>query len=251
MKQWYEEMFENYANNYEKQPFTKGTVQEVDFIEQEIGKNKSIKILDIGCGTGRHSLELARRGYNVNGFDLSESQINYAIEKAKQENLKVNFFRMNALDMNFNDEFDLALILCEGAFPLLETDEMNFKVLENASRSLKKKGKLILTTLNVLFPLYNITSDFVNEGSTDFIQHQSNFDLMTFRDKTIFEVTDDNGVRKTLHSDERYYAPSEITWLLKSVGFVKIEIFGCDTGNFKRGRKLTTKDFEMLVIAQK
>jgi len=251
MKQWYEAMFENYANNYEQQPFTKGTLQEVDFIEDEIGKDKSIKILDIGCGTGRHSIELAKRGYDVTGFDLSESQINYAIEKARVEKLNINFFRLNALDLNFKEEFDLGLILCEGAFPLLETDEMNYKILVNAAKSLRKNGKLILTTLNALFPLYNSTSELVNEGSTDFVQHESNFDLMTFRDKTIFEVIDDSGIKKTLNSDERYYAPSEITWLLKSAGFIEVDIFGCDTGNFERGRKLTAKDFEMLVIAQK
>ena len=57
--------------------------------------------------------------------------------------------------------------------------------------------------------------------------------------------------KKTLESNERYYVPSEITWLLKSLGFKKVEIFGAKLGAFSRNDKLTTQDFEMLVIAEK
>jgi len=73
-KQWYEKLFENYAKKYEKESFTQGTIGECDFIEQELAYNKSLKILDVGCGTGRHAIELTKRGYHVIGIDLSESQ---------------------------------------------------------------------------------------------------------------------------------------------------------------------------------
>jgi hypothetical protein len=72
---------------------------------------------------------------------------------------------------------------------------------------------------------------------------------MTFRDHNITEFADDNGNRKTLVCNERYYVPSEITWLLKSLGFKKIDIFGARLGAFSRNDNLTTEDFEMLVIA--
>ena len=72
MKQWYQTLFENYANTYEKEPFTRGTIGEGDFIEKEMGYNKSLHVLDIGCGTGRHLIELVKRGYrrcsNNRGF---------------------------------------------------------------------------------------------------------------------------------------------------------------------------------------
>lgn len=71
-------MFENYGEYYDNEPFTKGTKGEVDFIEKEINCDKSRKILDVGCGTGRHALELARRGYSVVGVDLSKSMLDKA-----------------------------------------------------------------------------------------------------------------------------------------------------------------------------
>ena len=74
---------------------------------------------------------------------------------------------------------------------------------------------------------------------------------MTFRDFNITEIEDDLGNKKELKCNERYYVPSEITWLLKSLGYKTIEIFGAKLGAFSRQDKLTTKDFEMLVIAEK
>jgi len=75
MKQWYESLFENYGLKYDNEIFTQGTSGECDFIENEIASDKNLKILDIGCGTGRHSIELTKRGYHVTGIDLSDSQL--------------------------------------------------------------------------------------------------------------------------------------------------------------------------------
>jgi len=49
MKQWYEELFENFTKKYATEEFTQGTAVECDFIEKEINHNKKLKILDIGC----------------------------------------------------------------------------------------------------------------------------------------------------------------------------------------------------------
>jgi len=251
MTQWYEELFQDYADKYDNEEFTKGTLGEVDFIEREIIFNKECKILDIGCGTGRHTIELAKRGYAVTGIDLSESLLAKASNTAKEFGLEVNFIQKDARDFNFNESFGLAIMICEGAFPLMETDEMNFAILQNAYKSLGNNGKFIFTTLNGLFPLFHSVKDFVNQGSVEGSSDKNTFDLMTFRDYSVYETTDDNGNPKVLNCNERYYVPSEIAWLLKSIGFAKIDIYGCKLGAFSRNDKLTTEDFEMLVIAEK
>ena len=252
-KQWYESLFENYAEKYEKECFTQGTFGEVDFIEQELNFNKSLKIIDVGCGIGRHSIELSKRGYKITGVDLSESQLKKAKENAEKENLKIDFIKCDARNLPFNSEFDVAIMLCEGGFPLMETDEMNFEILKNVTKSLKDNCKFIFTTLNGLFPLYHSVDEFCNNNSQDgnATYRSSTFDLMTFRDFNTIETEDDLGNIRKLECNERYYVPCEITWLLKSLGFKKIDIFGAKLGSYSRNDKLTTEDFEMLVIAEK
>jgi 2-polyprenyl-3-methyl-5-hydroxy-6-metoxy-1,4-benzoquinol methylase len=253
MKQWYESLFENYGEKYDAENFTHGTIGECDFIEKEIGFNKSLKIIDIGCGTGRHSVELAKRGYKVTGIDLSESQLARAKAKAKAQNLQIDFQKHDARKLPFENEYDLAIMLCEGAFPLMETDEMNYEILRNATNSLKAVGKLIFTTLNGLFPLFHSVEEFctqaTEEGNATY--SKNTFDLMTFRDFNITTLEDDFGNKKELECNERYYVPSEITWLLKSLEFKKIGIYGAKLGAYSRNDKLTTEDYEMLVIAEK
>jgi SAM-dependent methyltransferase len=254
MKQWYEELFENYSRQYDKEIFTQGTSGECDFIEQEVGFNRQFKILDLGCGTGRHLIELSARGYDhLTGIDLSETQLERAREKAREKNLKIDFQNQDARDLPFYDEFDLVIMICEGAFPLMETDEMNFRILQNAAKALKSNGKFIFTTLNGLFPLFHSVKDFLTTaseaGNGTYDNHS--FDLMTFRDHNNTTFEDDFGNKKELVCNERYYVPSEITWLLKSLGFQKIDIYGAKLGAFSRSDKLTTEDFEMLVVATK
>ena len=244
--------FECKSKGTASEGYTHGTVGECDFIEKEINFDKSLKILDVGCGTGRHAIELSKRGYNVTGIDLSESQLKRAREKAAENNLSIDFQRQDARNLPFNNEFDVAIMLCEGGFPLMETDEMNFEILKNVTKSLKSDAKLIFTTCNGLFPLFNSVDDFyastVEDGNS--ICKNSTFDLMTFRDHNTVEFEDDDGNKKTLECNERYYVPCEITWLLKSLKYKKIDIFGARLGAFSREHQLTTKDFEMLVIAE-
>ena len=98
-KQWYETLFENYGEKYDNESFAQGTIGECDFIEKEINYNKTLKIIDIGCGTGRHSIELTKRGYSMTGIDLSESLLEKARDKAKQSGLLIDFQKQDARDL--------------------------------------------------------------------------------------------------------------------------------------------------------
>jgi len=252
MKQWYEELFENYGNQYDKEIFVQGTLGECDFIEKELNHDQSKKILDIGCGTGRHAIELTKRGYQVTGIDLSESQLKRAREKAEKEGLSIPFLRQDARNLPFKKEFDVAIMLCEGGFPLMETDEMNFEILKNASEALADHGKFIFTTLNGLFPLFHSINEFHDREEDEGARYLSEtFDLMTMRDRNVTTFTDDDGKERELLCNERYYLPSEITWLLKSLGFKTIDIFGAALGAYSREDALKTEDYEMLVIAER
>jgi len=250
-RKWYEALFTDYAETYDKESFTQGTSGECDFIEAEIGRDRAVPILDIGCGTGRHAVELAQRGYKVTGIDLSPSQIETARAKAAAAGVAPDFRIGDARALPFGPEFGLAVMICEGAFPLMETDEMNFAILQGAARALRPGGKLIMTTLNGLFPLHRSVGQFEKEGLVEAVSEGHDFALLTFRMRSRLETVDRRGRPIKLECDERWYIPSELTWLLKQAGFAAVDVFGAKLGAFSRADKLTPDDFEILAVAVK
>lgn len=250
---WYVQLFKNYAHSYEKEPFTQGAVGECDFLEQEFGFDKSLSILDVGCGTGRHAIELTKRGYKVTGIDLSENQLSLARKNAADEALPIPFLQADARNLPFRAAFDAAIMLCEGGFCLMETDEENAAILQSIASALKDEAILIFTTLNGLFPLSQNLNDFyanakTEEGSTC---TSTGFDLYTLRDHNTTTFTDDDGQEHTITSSERYYLPTELRTLLTGLGFTRVEFFGAHLGAFSRKDPLSQTDFEMLVVAKK
>ena len=251
MSHWYQTLFTNYARTYDNERFTQGTLQEVEFIEKMIAGDRTRTILDIGCGTGRHAIEFARRGYTVTGIDLSPSQIQRAREKADEAGVQVDFAVADARHLQYDEAFDVAIMLCEGGFSLMETDEMNFAILAGAVMALKPRGVFIFTTLNALYPLTHSTEQFMAENIVEGQSSGHHFDFMTFRDHSAFSCADDDGQMRTMACNERYYAPSEITWMLKTLQCRNIRIWGCDCGDFQENKPLTGDHFEMLVLAEK
>lgn len=79
-----------------------------------------------------------------------------AKEKAQREVLTIDFHRHDTRNLPFQNEFDVVAMLCGDGFPFMEADEMNYKILKNMTRALKKHGKFIFTTLNVLLSLFVI-----------------------------------------------------------------------------------------------
>jgi len=198
--EWYKEYFEEMGIEYEDYPFTQNTENEVKWMIKEYLTNPEMKILDIGCGTGRHAINLATKGYkNITAVDLSPSMIRAAKETAKAKNVQVDFRLCDARELPFENEFDAAICLCEGAFSLLENDTENYKVLKAVHNSLKKDGIFILTTLNLF--------------------RDDKFDPMTCRVESEQEITGKDGKKKILICSDRSYSFPELKWVLEQHGF--------------------------------
>jgi ubiquinone/menaquinone biosynthesis C-methylase UbiE len=198
--QWYKELFEEMGMEYEDYPFTKNTENEVDWMIKEYLTNPEMKILDVGCGTGRHAINLATRGYeNITAVDLSPGMIGAAREGARKKKVQVDFRVCDARELPFENEFNAAICLCEGAFGLLENDTENYKVLKAVHKSLKKHGIFILTTLNLF--------------------REETFDPMTCRVACEMEITLKDGQKKTIKCSDRSYSFPELKWVLEQYGF--------------------------------
>lgn len=197
---WYQEFFEEMGIEYEDYPFTQNTEKEVNWMVKEYLSNPEMKILDVGCGTGRHAINLATKGYkNITGIDLSPTMISAAQNAAVEKNTQVDFRVCDARELPFKNEFDAALCLCEGAFGLLESDAENYKVLRAVHKALKKHGIFILTTLNLF--------------------RDAEFDPMTCRVSMEMEIARKDGQRKVINCSDRSYSFPELKWVLEQLGF--------------------------------
>jgi ubiquinone/menaquinone biosynthesis C-methylase UbiE len=115
----FQEFFDGHAPNYLQNCFTKNTIAEVDFLIEVLGLSAGGSVLDVGCGTGRHAIELARRGYRVTGVDISAGMLEQAKKEAQAAGLEVQWRQDDATSFVLSDQFDAVICLCEGAFGLL------------------------------------------------------------------------------------------------------------------------------------
>ena len=124
------------------------TQRQVDFLIEKLGLIGGERILDLACGFGRHSLELARRGFDVTGVDITPDYIKYASEQSKNENLSAMFICSDIRDVSFENEFDIVLNMADGAIGYLENDEENLKIFAVVSKALRSGGKHFRDIMN-------------------------------------------------------------------------------------------------------
>jgi len=236
-KFWYERLFDRLGDRYLDKDYTRGTVQEVDFLVQLFGKDRSQRILDVGCGPGRHILELAGRGYRLTGIDLCAGFLHSAAVEVKRRGQTAYWVRADARRLPFSEKFDWTICLCEGAFGILENDGENQKVLEAIARGLKPGGRLLLNVLHAAFAIRHPEID-------------QPFDVTTCRGFWIEHYETESGEPAQERCSVRYYTLPEIEYRLHTAGLSCLAAWGARAGRFRRA-PLRLDDFEMVLLAQK
>src|SRR5947208_5328272 len=134
---------------YLRYSFTKGTEQEVGFLVDALGLQPGHRVLDVGCGPGRHANALARRGIEVVGIDISQTFVDLATASAPAG---ASFVRADARRLDYDGEFDVALSLCQGGFGLVPDDEDDDRaVLDGMSRAVRPGGRVALGAFSGYF----------------------------------------------------------------------------------------------------
>jgi len=238
----WETFFDAHAPVYEDNVFTKNTVREVDFLLQELSLQRGGSILDVGCGTGRHSIELAKRGLAVTGLDLSSGMLARATAAAKAADVNVNWIHSDATRFSLPVMYDGAICLCEGAFGLLGQGDdpisQPLSILCNISRCLKPQAKAVLTVLNATAMLRRYTNKDVSEGR--------------FNPLTMVESSE-HPPREGLPAiavRERAFTPTELILLFRLAGMSVLNIWGGTAGNWGR-RTLDLDEIEVMIVARK
>lgn len=238
----WEQFFDAHAPVYDENGFTGNTISEVDFLIGELELKAGASVLDVGCGTGRHSIELAKRGYAVTGLDLSAEMLARAASKTQAENVKVEWVHSDATRFAFSEKFDAGICLCEGAFGLLsQTDDpvdQPLAILRNISRSLKPGARAVLTVLNGAAMLRRYQNEDVARGR---------FDPVTMVESSDYPPQE--GL-PPIAVRERGFIPTELRLLFHLAGMLVLNVWGGTAGNWER-RPLDLDEIEIMVVAQK
>lgn len=267
-RHWFEELADHMGPAYLRYSFTLGTEQEVDALVDALGLSPGDLVLDVGCGPGRHVLELARRGIRSLGVDVSERFVQVGRERAAAEGLDhlVRFTRLDARTLGRAvhhgglwdssegggsgrpagfDGFDAAVSLCQGAFglggPSLEDDPQN----------LAPDGAVLGGMLAALRPGAPLAvSAFSSYFQVRFLEDGDAFDAAGAVNHERTEVRDPDGMSVPADLWTTCYTPRELRMLAERVGLVVDDIWSVSPGRYGPLRP-TTDSHEFLLLAHR
>ena len=235
---WFEPVAEHLGAAYLRYSFTKGTVQEVDFVVAALGLEPGMRVLDVGCGPGRHAYELAARGIEVHGIDISERFIALAAAGAPAG---ATFERLDARDLaaRFDAHFDAVICLCQGAFGLMTANGDDERVLVAMAQALKPGGRLALSAFSAYFAVKYFCDD-----------DRATFDADTGVNHEHTEVRNEAGEAKEVDLWTGCYTPRELRVICRVAGLVVDSVNGVEPGAYGT-EKPSLETPEFLVIARR
>ena len=194
--------------------------EQVDFVVERLGIEPGARVLDVACGHGRHSLELARRGFRVTGVDLSPRSLELAREAAARESLDVDFAQLDARELDFDSEFDAAINLFSSVIGYFEDDADTQEVLNRIARALVPGGAFLIDTVNgfALGRRYQDTMWNELESGGGVMLHRGSFDLLKGRNEVVWTFIRADGSRSELRHSLRVYTPHELVRMLDTAG---------------------------------
>ena len=238
-------IFGRFWHDNTPQPSARRSRREVEFIATICGLAPGARVLDAGCGAGRHALEFARRGYITTGVDLSEEMLELARERAKGASA-VTFVEADLRALNLAREFDAAVLL-DSTLGLHEDGE-TVEILRRLSASLVPGGRLVVEVLNRDFVLDEMPARKWLETSVAVILDDVSFHPETSRLRVKRSVAPHGEKAAEFAYSLRLYALHELRVLLSLAGFEVVEVAG---SIHQRGAYLGSRDRSIWLHARR
>ncbi|MFO7792973.1 MAG: methyltransferase domain-containing protein [Candidatus Saliniplasma sp.] len=198
--------------------------KEVNKLVELADLDEGLKVLDLCCGVGRHSLEFAERGFDVTGVDKTEHYLKEARKRAGEEGLEIEFIQDDMREYKKDEKFDLVINLFT-SFGYFEEEKENMKVLENVYDSLKTGGKFILDVMGkeIIARIFEEKDWNELEDGFKILERSIEKDWSWLNNRRI-RITDE-GV-KEYNVSHWLYSAKELKDMLKDVGFSSVEVYG-------------------------
>lgn len=225
---WYVDFFRgDYLNVYGHTFTDERAEKEAAFVARALELKPGASVLDLCCGQGRHSVQLAKRGFNVTGLDLNPDYVELTRKAAKAAKVEVETVAADMREIPFAGKFD-AIVNMYSSFGYLESEAEDLKVLESAVKALKAGGRILLDMLNREWAIDNyIQNDWHTGADGTLYVERRDLDLATSRMHVHFIVVDPNGGRReSIGHIIRLYTLTEMTRLLERAGLRMTAVFG-------------------------